>query len=240
MTGLPLISPLIDFLYPRFCVSCGAIVRLGEGHICWDCLAAMDRVEAPFCRRCGDPVFGRIETEYCCSACWRRRPAFASARSVFRYRGGLKRAIQAFKYANGLYLAHDFVEWLTACVHAEFSDERFDAVAYVPLHAWKERRRSYNQARVLAMGLGRRLGLPVLRNSLRRVRPTGTQTGLNMYKRAVNVRGAFDVVRPGWVESRRLLLVDDVMTTGATVNEVSRVLKDAGAASVHVVTVARG
>jgi ComF family protein len=115
-----------------------------------------------------------------------------------------------------------------------------DAIAYVPLAARKERERTYNQSRLLAQELGHRLQVTVAHRTLRRVRYTATQTHLHAGERAANVRGAFMVRAPSWVEGRSLLLVDDVMTTGATLRECARALKGAGAYRVFVVTVARG
>jgi len=152
----------------------------------------------------------------------------------------MKQVIHAFKYERGCHLAGDLGGLLAGCVRAHFADLSFDGVTYVPLHPKKGRERSYNQSRLLAVSVARKLGLRVEHRCLRRVRLTSTQTRLSAEERKANVRGAFQAVTPEWIEGRRLLLVDDVMTTGATVNECARVLMQAGAYSVHVVTVARG
>ncbi|MBT3191577.1 MAG: ComF family protein [Verrucomicrobia bacterium] len=152
----------------------------------------------------------------------------------------MKQALHTFKYEKACHLAGDLGGLLAGCVRAHYADVSFDGVAYVPLHPRKGRERSFNQSRLLAADAAKRLSIPILHRALSRVRVTCTQTRLNAEERKRNVRGAFVATMPEWIEGRRLLLVDDVMTTGATVAECSRVLMDAGAVSVHVVTVARG
>jgi ComF family protein len=230
----------LDVLYPRHCEGCGASSVGHNMHLCWDCLSQAVYVKDPFCSCCGDPVFGAVEHTFECSWCRRTHPSFLQARSAVRFRGKVKELLHAFKYNNGCHLSGDLAGLLAGCVQAHYSDVRFDGVAYVPLHPKKARERSYNQARLLAVDTARRLELPVLHRSLRRTRMTDTQTRLNAEERKRNVRGAFEVVMPDWIEGRRVLLLDDVMTTGATVSECAFVLMNAGAVSVHVATVARG
>jgi len=132
------------------------------------------------------------------------------------------------------------VSLLHACVNTYYAAVQFDAVTFVPLHARRERERTYNQAQLLAKGLAACMKIQLLSNALRRVGFTRTQTDLNARQRRANVRGAFRALQPDWLEGRTILLVDDVMTTGATVGECARVLKEGEAAAVYVVTVARG
>jgi ComF family protein len=144
------------------------------------------------------------------------------------------------KYRSGLWLIPDLTSLLEACVRSWYRPEDLDAVVAVPLHPTRFRSRGFNQAAILAARLARRLGVSFHGRWLRRIRLTQSQTHLTAEDRAPNVRGAFDVVQPLAVLDQKILVVDDVMTTGATVGEVSRVLKQAGAASVWVATVARG
>ncbi|MBI4161163.1 MAG: ComF family protein [Acidobacteria bacterium] len=128
---------------------------------------------------------------------------------------------------------------LAVMAREAFAPGEWDAVAPVPLHRSRRRLRGYNPAERLARPLARRLGLPLLRRALRRTRPTPPQTGLPRRERLRNVRGAFRAPRPGRVQGRRILLVDDILTTGATAAECSRELLRAGAASVDLITAAR-
>jgi ComF family protein len=235
-----LASALLDLVWPRACAGCGRPAGREARHLCWECLAALPLIQAPFCAQCGDPVDGRADDSYRCAFCVDRRPAFDRARSAARHRAPLQGLLHAFKYGAATHLAPDLSLLLVACLRNEYRHVPFDAIAYVPLHRTKERARSYNQAALLARELARRTGLPVAPGVLHRARDTETQTHLSARARARNVRGAFNVPYPNWVQGRHLLLVDDVMTTGATCNECARVLKEAGAAGVSVLTVARG
>lgn len=235
-----IVSGGIDIFYPRSCAGCRCSPEGAGMHLCWDCLAEAVYVQDPFCSCCGDPVFGAVHHEFLCSWCRRTHPEFAAARSVVRFRGTMKRVIHAFKYQQQSHLAVELGGLLTGCVLAHYSDITFDGIAYVPLHPRKSRERSFNQAALLASNLGHRLGIPVMHGCLKRMRFTKTQTRLSADERKKNVRGAFRAAMPDWTDSRRILLVDDVMTTGATVNECAAVLMQGGALSVHVVTVARG
>ena len=230
----------LDVFYPRSCAGCGGIPTGSGMHLCWDCLADSMFIKDPFCSCCGDPVAGAVYHAFECSWCRRTHPEFVMARSAVRYRGRIKKILAEFKYGKQCHLAVDLGSLLAGCVQAHFSDVAFDGVAYVPLHPRKGRERSFNQARLLAVDASRRLKIPVLHGCVKRVRFTSTQTRLNAEERKRNVRGAFEVSMPDWTSGRRILLVDDVMTTGATVNECARVLMDTGALSVHVATVARG
>lgn len=208
--------------------------------MCWDCWSDAARVEAPFCALCGDPVAGAIDHDFICYACSAEKPAFTAARSAARYDGVVGEALRQFKYEKALWLAPDMAEWVHNCIRAEYSDRVFDVVVPVPLHHVRRRERGYNQSALLAQELGRRMGCPVRQNALKRIRPTTTQTNLTAKERLSNVADAFQYGRTKGLAGRRVLLVDDVMTTGATVNACAKTLGKGGAGSVHVVTVARG
>ena len=231
---------LLDLVYPRFCAGCGGAVGANESHVCWDCLSAIQYVAHPYCSHCGDPVFGRVDEAFTCYTCSSATPHFDRALSAARYQGPLQEIMRNFKYRKGLWTGDDIAQLLLACVNSHFDVDEVDAVAFVPLYPARQRQRGYNQAEVLAAAVAHRLRKPLLRRCLARVRPTPSQTGLTAKARASNVENAFKVRRPGHVQGRSVLLVDDVMTTGATVNECARVLKKAGASRVWVATVARG
>ena len=183
---------------------------------------------------------GDIQHSYTCFACARETPAFERARSAVRYEGGVGEALRALKYESAMWIAQDLAELLFACVQAEYSEAEFDLITSVPLFSPRRRERGFNQSALLGEALGRRLGLPFREGLLRRIHPTVSQTGLTAPQRAANVLGAFRIGLFRRPAGKKILLVDDVMTTGATVNACSKALKQGGAASVHVVTVARG
>jgi ComF family protein len=230
---------LLDFVFPRSCQECGAACDATRFY-CWDCLSEFHVIQPPFCSLCGDPVPGTIDHDYLCIYCSRQRPHFDGARSAVRYDGAPGTAIRAIKYESSTWLVPDMAMLLDACFRTHYDHLSFDAICCVPLYPVKLRTRGYNQALLLARSLAKHRRLPVWGQVLRRVRDIGSQTHLTAAERVSNVAQAFDVARPRKVNGKRLLLVDDVMTTGATVNECARVLKKAGAESVHVITVARG
>jgi len=240
MAEMSIITSILDLVYPRVCAACAGDVDGAGGHICWDCRADFSAISFPFCSICGDPVDGTIEHEYMCSWCMTHTPGFDLARSAVRYRGPVKTVLQSLKYRKSPCLSVDLVPCLNACVNTHYSNISFDAVAYVPLHSCRERGRTYNQAGLLARGVASEYGLPLVANCIGRKRPTRTQTNLSAVDRRRNVKGVFAVRKREWVEGRAFLLIDDIMTTGATVHECAKAMKEAGASAVYVATVARG
>lgn len=231
---------MLDLLYPRSCGGCGGDADPEGGHLCWDCRAELRVIGSPLCSLCGNPVEGRIDHEYICFHCVESKPQFDRARSAVRFEGGIMRLIRDFKYHHGVWLQEELADLLQACVATHYAGQRLDAVCAVPLHHVRQRERGFNQAALLAASLARRLQLPYRTHGLRRARDTGTQTHLTARERLSNVKDAFEVRNPARWRGLHLLLVDDVMTTGATVSACAKALKDAGAASVFGVTLARG
>ena len=209
--------------------------------LCWDCRGALAVISAPFCSVCGEPVYGSIDHDYVCHGCVTHPPGYRRARAAIHYDDHGKRLVIQFKYNQALWLQSLLVELLASALQSHYADEAYDGLCAVPLHPVKRRERGYNQSMLLARALSRRVGIPLLgQRSLRRVRPTPSQTRLTARQRLTNVKGAFATSRPDEWTGKRLLIVDDVMTTGATVGACARVLMDAGARSVDVITVARG
>ena len=237
--GVSLRHTVLDLLYPRSCGGCGADMDDQDGMLCWNCRATLHTIGDPCCAWCGNPLEGRADHAYTCFHCTEMQPAFDRARSAVRFEGVAAQLIHQFKYHAALWLRDEFVDWLAACCQVHYPDLRFDAVCPVPLYPARQRERGYNQAALLADGLARRLRSPLWRNALRRPRPTETQTHLTARQRLSNVADAFRG-GSGRITGKALLLVDDVMTTGATTSACARALKEAGCRSVHVVTLARG
>jgi ComF family protein len=231
---------LLDLLYPRACAGCGRAPEERERGLCWTCRADLQMIAPPLCKLCGNPVEGRIDHEYICYHCDRLRPHFDRARSAGRFDGLLRQLVLDYKYHRALWLEAELLEILSVCASVHYSPADFDTVASVPLYPARRRHRGFNQAELLASALARRLGKPCRRRGLARIRRTPTQTHLTASQRLHNVTGAFEAASDGRWRGHRVLLVDDVMTTGATVSECARALKEAGAEAVFVVTLARG
>lgn len=232
---------LVDMLFPRTCAGCGEGIEERGLHVCWDCRAALAVIGHPLCQTCGEPVHGRVDHSYVCHGCVKHPPRYRQARAAIHYNRVGKRLVTQYKYNQALWIEHYLVDLLEACVGTHFGRDAVDAVCAVPLHPAKQRRRGYNQSLLLAQALAKRIGKPLVgTGSLCRTRATATQTRLTAGQRTSNVRGAFSIRRPRDFAGKAILLVDDVLTTGATVSSCAGVLLEAGATSVDVVTVARG
>ena len=232
-------SAILDAIYPPHCAQCQAETPSGV-HLCTGCAGQAPKIEAPYCRQCSQPFEGEITGEFVCHQCQGRQLHFDCAVARFRSRGVVREFMHRFKYNHQLYLRYPLADWLMEAVEDErISGQPFDAFVPVPLHPVRFRERQFNQAQELARLLAKRTGKPVL-SALKRTRYTTTQTKLDREERMENLRNAFRVRHPSTVNHRHLVLVDDVFTTGSTVDECARALRLAGAASVRVVTVARG
>jgi len=229
----------LGLIYPPHCAACGSDTSPGI-HICESCNEGADRIEPPRCERCSQPFDGAITGSFECSNCSERSFHFDCAVAPYRSKGVVREFIHRFKYNGHLELRHPLTDWATQALEDErIAGHPFDAFVPVPLHWWRRARRGFNQADELASLLAPRAKVPVLR-ALKRIRYTTTQTAFDRRERMENLRGAFIVRHPPAVLSRHLILVDDVFTTGSTVDECARVLREAGAASVRALTVARG
>ena len=211
-----------------------------EGFVCDRCARGVRFVEPPFCQRCGLPYAGEIGNEFVCTNCLDLDLAFEFARSAVLARGTVLEVIHRYKYRRALWFEPFLGNLLVRKARTELVTDNWDVLVPVPLHPPRERDREFNQAHRLACWLHMAVNIPVHARCLRRVRPTRTQTQLSRAGRADNMRGAFALRRHARVQGLRCVLVDDVFTTGATTSECARVLKQAGARSVCVWTVARG
>jgi ComF family protein len=213
---------LLDLLYPRECSSCGA--PAAEGAFCAACDARLEWIAPPGCARCGAARGGRG-----CEECAGKEFIFAGATALGRYEGLLRESVLLLKFRGARHLAAEFGRRLAARIA-----RRFDAVVPVPMSRWKMLSRGYNAADLVAERLARHAGAPLSR-ALRKVRRTRPQSELPLEARLSNPRGAYRA-RP---VRGMVLLVDDVLTTGATANACAEALRAAGAAEVHLAVVAR-
>jgi ComF family protein len=208
-------------------------------YLCADCQSRAPRINAPFCAKCSEPFFGAITQTFSCANCEHRTLHFDAAVAAYRSRGLVRQLVHDFKYGRQRHLRHPLAEWLgETMLDARLRDRRFDLIVPVPLHAARERERGFNQATLLAELLAARLRLP-LRPVLERIRYTTTQTAYDRAERMENLQDAFRLRKNRDVRQLRVLLIDDVLTTGSTLSECARVLKAAGAISVHAATAAR-
>jgi len=230
---------LFSLVFPEDCRVCGSALRnVSRIPVCQVCLAAPEPVAAEsFCVECRTPFVNPfpLDEQGRCALCRLGLRGFDSAYNCGVYEGTLRKLIHLFKYSGIRTLARPLGEFLATSLPR---DERFDIVVPMPLHWWRRWRRGFNQSGLPAEEIARRSGIPV-RSAVRRARATRPQTGLSDSKRRANVAGAFSVRRGVSLQGLRVLLVDDVMTTGATAAACARALKRAGAARVALLTVAR-
>ncbi len=235
------LSALVDGIFPLHCAACERLLPHGHGSsVCAPCRGAMTPPPEPLCPTCGVPLPPRAPSDPC-SGCLRHPPAFSTARAAALYlpsAGGLNplaAAVQGLKYRRRRALADALGALLAE--RYPFADDAL--LVPVPLHRHRLRERGFDQALLLARALARRRGLSVAPRLLVRVRATETQARLLARDRWHNLRGAFAVCGPGVPRARPLVLVDDVLTTGATADACAAALRAAGAARVDVFTVGR-
>ena len=231
----------LAFVYPEVCQVCKAArATPDECFVCVACRATVRRIEPPFCGRCGLPFQGAITQAFECGRCREADWAFSHARSAAVFGDKLLEIIHQYKYRRALWYEPFLAELLLERAVPELRGEEWDWLVPVPLHPTKQREREFNQAERLARRLSHATVIPLHTRLLRRVRPTRTQTLLSREERLENVRRAFAVRKGIRLNGERIVVVDDVFTTGATTGACARVLRDAGAGDVCVWTVARG
>jgi len=226
----PYVDVLSNLFYPQWCVSCE---RRASDVLCRGCFEALPFVGYPFCGRCGAPTAFEV---YGCGECSNRDFGVEDARAPLRYEGVGEELVHTLKYGGYLRIVERVMAPLMAGVLSSCPrGNRFNAVVPVPLHRSRLAKRGFNQAELMARGVARRINAPVL-DKLKVVRRTKDQVELSAGERQANVAGAFASRGP---VVGRILLIDDVFTTGATLSECARVLRKAGAGEIHALTLCR-
>jgi ComF family protein len=227
-----------SLLYPPLCTICSASVGADE-YLCDECDNNVIRIVPPFCAKCSEPFAGQISGPFNCANCAHRRLYFEAAVAAYHSRGIVRRIILDFKYGRKIHLRHLIARWLRAALNNErLAGREFDVIVPVPLHPTRERECGFNQAALISEPLSAHMSVPA-RPLLARVRYTTTQTAFDRAERMENLRDAFRLRKNADVRGLRVLLVDDVVTTGSTLSECARILKHAGALSVYAATAAR-
>lgn len=233
-----MLSSLLEILLPKVCPLCRdkGSHSLANG-VCTDCLAGFKKVARPICSICGAPFVTAVGGDHLCAKCIKSPRPFVKARSALYYTDSAAEAIKLFKY-HGLFALKPAFDSIFYALLDEFRD--VDHIIPVPLHRKRLAHRGFNQSLILARLVAKRLDKKLDYTTLKRVRLTRPQTELKGEERKRNVRGAFEIKRGGHADykGKKLLLVDDVYTTGATITECARVLKRAGA-EVYALTLAR-
>lgn len=225
----------VDLLFPRRCPVCDGIVREPGEKICLSCLKKLKLLTPPWCLCCGKKL--SEEAEYC-PECGEAEQPFVRGRMLYEYQSAAP-AIYRFKYGGRREYADFFGEQVSLYLGDFIKSASPQALVPIPLHKKRERKRGYNQADLLAQSIGRRMGVPVLRRTLVRTKNTAPLKRLNPQERQNNLKKAFKIARND-VELKTIIIIDDIYTTGSTIKEAARVLKQAGAEKIYFITLAGG
>lgn len=225
---------LLDLVFPPRCAVCDATVR-EKGEICPECASELKRIRDPRCCRCGKAL--EEETEYC-QDCRERKHAYDRGTALYEY-SCIRESLHRFKNGGRAEYAAFFGREMALHLGEELLGWQPDALIPVPLYAPKERRRGYNQAEVLAGELGRRLHIPVKNRLVERIRPTRPMKKLGLRERQINLKNAFHIA-PDVVKLKRVILVDDIYTTGATIDAIAAGLKRRGVSEVYFAALSIG
>lgn len=236
-----------DVVFPPTCVQCRGLVELesepahGFRHLCARCAGLLDLVRPPHCRICGHPFFGIVEGERTCPHCEALEPAFGEGCTAVLFKGPARALVIELKYHRGLHVLHDMELVFRRSPHV-LAFVRDAVLVPVPLHPRKARERGFNQAELLADALVRAAESAARREALlRRIVDTETQTVFDRREREANLKNAFALARGAALNpAAHYILVDDVFTTGSTLNSCARVLRRAGALNLGVVTFGHG
>lgn len=233
-----LLTAPLHWLLPASCLSCHAPVA-EQGGLCASCFNGLSFLTGSLCYQCGLPFALPMESDTRCPTCLSHPPAFDRARAVCRYDDASRPLITRLKYSDHLHLAPALARWMKSSGLPLLAESSL--ILPVPLHYRRQIRRMHNQSALLASRLSRLSGVPWHGHILTRIKHTVPQASLTRSQRATNVTKAFSVPEASHplIQNATLTLVDDVMTTGATLNACARTLKQAGAGKVHVLTFAR-
>jgi len=230
---------ILSFFLPQACVSCRIVLPLeDQGPFCPSCLKQIKPLPRSLCTICGDPFSHSEIASHICGECLSDRPHFEWARSVFEWGPPLNQVLHAFKYQGSEVALSWFCNEMIQAMNEIATKSSFDVLVPVPLHPFRLVRRGFNQSLLLARGLAQKTGVPVDFKVLIRERHEKPQATGGREERLRQIKGSFALEKGANLEGKRVLLIDDVYTTGATLNECAKVLKRAGA-KVSALTLAR-
>jgi competence protein ComFC len=236
-----LLKGLKDLIYPNCCLVCKNKISSTNQRqlICTNCWDKIEQNLPPFCASCGRHLTPEAIEKNACPSCFRVNFYFDRAFSPCTYTGVVKKLIHEFKYSGKDYLGKPLGKLMHTFIrNYQLPITHLDFLVPIPLHKSRQREREFNQAEILSQEIAQQFNKQVLTDLLIRVKPTKTQTELTFQERCQNVEKSFSVTKPELIKDTNLLLIDDVLTTGATSNEAARCLKEAGAKKVLLLTLA--
>ena len=223
----PFLNSVINLIYPNRCAVCKVYTDPDRDNpVCEGCWGKVEKTPPPYCIRCG-----KGNPNYYFTMAW----------APCHYNGVVRECIHIFKYRGKVSLARPLGQLMVDFAIGHLNDYTIDMIIPVPLHSSKKREREFNQAELLSKPVARTLNLPIVTNNLRRIRSTLPQSNLNSKEeKFTNIKGAFKLTHPSELKGKGVLLIDDLFTSGSTVNECSKTLLEAGAQNIMVLALARG
>ena len=233
---------IINLLYPAQCRACGEKTSSWDQHICENCQKRIKRRLPPFCVKCGKQISGDPQIQNMCTDCKKEKIYFDHALSVFHYDGVLKELVHDFKYKKVTSLAAGFADLVVDFMKEYSMAKDTDIILSIPMHPWRLFKREVNASDILAKNIAKRLGRRYSTKILKKIKNTPPQSKLPRSERINNIKYSFSIHKNKETEikDKNILLVDDLLTTGSTVNECARLLKGASSGRIEVITLARG
>jgi competence protein ComFC len=227
---------LSDLFFPPACVLCDAPEVKTDERLCFKCAETIKLIPDIVCPKCGLPISQPDSAAF--HPCKRERPAYGRARYGYFHEGAVRECVVGLKYNGSLKMGEAVSDLLIKAFNRYFRPHEFDLIIPVPVHRKRLSKRGFNQTVVVSQDLSDFTGIPLQRRALKKTRDTPPQVGLSRSQRMSNLAGSFGVKRPSLISRARILLIDDVSTTGSTIREASRALMDSGARSVDVLVLA--
>jgi ComF family protein len=237
-----LTGAVLDLIYPNNCINCKTAIleKDYEFSLCRDCWQSIENILPPFCSKCGAHLENITSVIDLCRDCQKQELYFDKAYSVFAFEGILKELIHKFKYSNKTMLAKVFAKMIfDFAMNFNIPLSGYDIMLPVPLHSTRLREREYNQCEILAQQLQRFFHLEISTKDVARIKHTRSQITLDKTARWENIVGAFKIRNNQAFINKNVLIVDDLITTGATASELAKTLKESGAKMVSVLTIAK-
>jgi ComF family protein len=235
-----IVTGLTDIIFPPRCLICGTLLKENESSFfCSGCRSRINFVKSPQCTRCGLPFQNTEDEDHLCGECILSKPFFSTARALGKYEGALMEAIHLFKYKGKITIGKTLGKLMAQAEYNSLNIRDYSLIIPIPLHRKKLAERGFNQSLILAREIAAEFSMPLDFTTLKRNVYTKSQTTLTRNERKSNVKGAFEINNPGVIKGKRILLIDDVFTTGSTARECSRMLIRHRADEVAVLTLAR-
>jgi len=240
VTFSAILNDFSEVIFPSRCLGCSEILHPFTGQMfCPECNDKVNFIDGSMCPVCGTTFSDSPAEDHLCGECLEKKPYFSAARAVFSYEDIILNAIHQFKYHRDISTGKILASFVADFSFPDIDFSDCSLILPVPLHVKRLRERGFNQSLILARALGKKHHIPVSFSLLKRKLFTPTQAGSNKKERKQNIKGAFQITHPQKIAGQNIILVDDVYTTGATVNECSKILIRAGAEKVSVLTLAR-